>query len=391
MPTADFAFGPPHAGKTSALVVVALMLLAACGDDATARSWRSLGQVPAPAATELNHTPLVVSGGRALVGTADGVWARSLDGSGSWSLAGLAGVSVFATRRHPDLDATLFVAGMPAEAREAPPFYRSDDGGNTWVGSAAFPRNPFDQSSEPFFDLAIAPDDADRLYGNLSGPSVAISTDGGLTWTLANGETEVFFGDPCVLHVLDTVPGRLYQGCEAPLDNAWVATQDIDAQDPFTLSNFTFVAGGPDFALENRRPNATASSAARPGTLYVGLEGALIALDIEGFDFVFRAQEGDAEHPYAYVGAIWADPEDANHLLFGGGINGENEFLALFETRDHGRTLQRLSPPVALVDPAVEQIVPASDDAIAVLISHVEDLGDESRRLSLYLLEPLPQ
>lgn len=383
----DFAFGPPHAGKASALVVVSLMLLAACGDDATARSWRSLGQVPAPAATALNHTPLVVSGGRALVGTADGVWARSLDGSGGWSPAGLAGISVFATRRHPDLDATLFVAGMPAEAREAPPFYRSDDGGNTWVGSATFPRSPFDQSSEPFFDLAIAPDDADRLYGNLSGPSVAISTDGGLTWTLANGETEVFFGDPCVLHVLAEDPGRLYQGCEAPLDNAWVATQDIDAQDPYTLSNFTFVAGGPDYALENRRPNAMASSAARPGTLYVGLEGAVIALDDEGFEFVFRAQEGDAEHPYAYVGAIWADPDDGDHLIFGGGVNGDNEVLSLFETRDHGRTLRRLSPPEALIDPAVEQILPAGDGGLVVLVSEAADPDGLTRSLRLYVLE----
>ncbi len=385
----DFMHQLRPAGLLRACAGIAVVLLAGCGDDGAARQWRALGDVPASAATELNHTPLVVSGGRALVGTADGIWARPLDGSGDWSAAGLAGVGVFAMRRHPQLDATLFAAGMPAESPDAPPFYRSDDGGGTWVASATFPRNPFDLSSEPFFDLAIAPDDPDRLYGNLSGPSVAISTDGGLNWTLANGETEVYFGDPCVLHVLAAVPGRLYQGCEAPLDNAWVAALDIDPQDPFALRNFTFVAGGPDYSLENRRPNAMAGSPARPGTLYVGLEGALIALDDEGFEFVFRADEGDTEHPYAYIAAIWADPEDGDHLVFGGGINGENEVLSLFETRDHGRTLRRLSLPAALVDPAVEQIVPAADGALAVLVSHVRNFGDESRRLSLYVLEPV--
>ncbi len=379
----------PRAGALRAPACAALALLVGCSDGDSPRAWRSLGELPVPAATALNHTPLVVSGGRALVGTADGLWARPLDGSGDWTAAGLAGVSVFAMRRHPLIDATVFAAGMPVAVPGAPPFYRSDDGGGTWVASAVFPVNPFDQSSEPFFDLAVAPDDADRLYGNLSGPSVAVSTDGGLTWTLANGATEVFFGDPCVIHVLAEVPGRLFQGCEAPLDNAWVATQDIDPSDPFALGNFTFVAGGPDFALENRRPNAMASGPARPGTLYVGLEGALIALDDEGFDFVFRAEEGDAEQPYAYIGAIWVDPDDGDHLIFGGGVNGENEELALFETRDHGRTIRRLAAPEPLVDPSVEQVLPAGDGALAVLVSHVDDFGDESRRLSLYLLEPV--
>ena len=376
------------AGVRAHVWVAMLVVLAGCDNEGSSLTWRALGEVPTPAATALNHTPLVLSGQRVLVGTADGIWARALDGSGEWNASGLAGVSIYATRRHPEREATVFAAGLPVDDPDAPPFYRSDDGGNTWVASAKFPLNTFDQSSEPFYDLAVAPDDPDRLYANLSGPSVAISTDGGMTWSLANGETEVFFGYPCVIHVLASTPGRLFQGCEAPLDNAWVATQDIDPADPFALVNFTYVAGGPDYALENRRPNATASGSARPGTLYVGLEGALIALDDGGFDFVFRAGGGADDLPYAYVAAIWLDPEDGDHLVFGGGVNGENEVLSLFETRDHGQTIRRMPGPEALVDPSVEQIVPAGDGAIAVLVSHVANLDDETRRLSLYVLEP---
>ena len=375
-----------HAGARRRALAI-MVLIAGCDGDSSRHTWSALGEVPAPAATGLNHTPLVVSGGRVLVGTADGIWTRALDGSDDWSASGLTGVSVFATRRHPELEATVFAAGLPVDDPGAPPFYRSDDGGNTWVASATYPRNVFDQSSEPFFDFVVAPDDSDRLYANLSGPSVAISTDGGQNWALANGETEVFFGDPCVIHVLASLPGRLYQGCEAPLDIAWVATQDIDPADPFALGNFTFVAGGPDFALENRRPNAMVSGPARPGTLYVGLEGALIALDNAGFEFVFRAEDGAIDPPYAYVGAIWTNPVDDDHLIFGGGINGENEVLSLFETRDHGRTIRRLRGPEALVDPAVEQLLPAGEDTLAVLVSHAESFGAEPRQLSLYLLE----
>jgi outer membrane protein assembly factor BamB len=369
------------------LLAAAAIVIAACDTDGSAVVWRTLGELPAPAATALNHTPLVVSGGRVLVGTGDGLWARPLDGGGDWTRAGLAGVGVFATRTQPGRDATIFAAGMPAADPAAAPFYRSDDAGMNWTGATTFPRNPFDASSEPFYDLAVAPDDSERIYANLSGPSVAISTDGGMNWALANGESEVFFGDPCVIHVLESAPGLLYQGCEAPLDNAWVASQVIDPADPLTLADFTFVAGGPDFALENRRPNAMASGPARPGTLYVGLEGALIALDADGFEFAFRSEDGASELPYIYVSAIWADPDDEDHLVFGGGVNGENTVFSLFETFDHGETLRRIRAPEALVDPAVEQLVPAGDEMLAVLVSHVDAPGDERRRLTLYLLE----
>ena len=375
-------------GRAVSCVTWALVLfLSACHDDINEDTWRDLGIVPAPVSTELNHTPLLVSGDRVLVGTSDGIWARPLDGPADWQQVGLAGVSVFATRRDPENENTLFAAGQPVTDPEASPFYRSDDGGNTWVASTVWPRNVFDQSTEPFFDLAVAPDDSNRLYANLSGASVAISTDGGMTWALANGATEVFFGDPCVIHVLDSTPGTLFQGCEAPLDNAWVATQEIDPSDPFALSNFTFVAGGPDFALENRRPNSFASGLARPGTLYAGLEGAVIALDESGFDFVFLATDGSADPPYAYITAIWLDPDDPDHLVFGGGVNGENTELSLFESRDHGATIRSIRAPRDLEDPSVEQIVQLDDDSLAVLISETENPGDLDRTLSLFVLD----
>jgi hypothetical protein len=350
-------------------------------------AWSDLGDIPAPASTALNHTPMVTSGDRVLVGTADGLWARALAGNGGWARSGLEGIAVFATRGHPTIDSTIFAAGRPATDVQAAPFYRSDDGGHTWIAAVVWPRNPLDQSTEPFFDLAVAADDPQRLYANLSGPSIAVSTDGGLTWTLANGETEVFFGDPCVIHVLQQRPGTLFQGCEAPLDNAWVATYDIEPADPHVLGNFTFVAGGPDLALENRRPNGLASGRARPDTLYAGLEGALIALDESGFEFVFRAEGESADPPYAYIAAIWLDPVDPDHLIFGGGVNGENLVLSLFETRDHGATLAHLRPPAALRDPAVEQIVEVDEGELAVLISEAGEVPEGERPLRLFLLK----
>lgn len=371
--------------RTRRFAIAALTAsLSACENDPADR-WEDLGALPALASTALNHAPMVESGGRILVGTHDGIWARTASGPGTWTQVGLAGIGVFATRRHPVLEATLFAAGQPVDDPAAAPFYRSDDGGTSWTPSATFPRNSFDGAAEPIFDLAVAPDDPDRLYANLSGPSVAISTDGGQNWVLANGENEVFFGDPCVIHVLASAPGTLFQGCEAPLDIAWVATQDIVPANPFSLANFAFVAGGPDFALENRRPNAMTSGPARPGTLYVGLEGALIALDEDAFDFVFRARQEEPEAPYVYVGALWLDPDDPDHLLFGGGVNGENTELWLFETRDHGQTLRQVRPPAQLTDPSVEQIAPAGN-GLAVLVSEPADPEGLTRSLRLFVL-----
>jgi hypothetical protein len=50
-----------------------LVLVTGCGGDGPSLASRSLGELPAPAATALNHTPLLVSGHRVLVGTADGL------------------------------------------------------------------------------------------------------------------------------------------------------------------------------------------------------------------------------------------------------------------------------------------------------------------------------
>jgi hypothetical protein len=373
------------------LLALSAVALTACEFDLSPGG-NNNDEVPAPASTRLNHTPMLIRGNSVFVGTEDGIWHKRISSSDDWErIDDLAGVRIFAVRRDPRDADTFFAAGEPVDDREAAPFYRSDDGGDTWEPSTTWPRNPFDDSTETFFDFVVAPDDSDRLYANLSGQSIAISTDGGDTWTLANGATEVNFGDPCVLHILRAQPRKLYQGCEAPLDDAWVATYDIDTNDPFNLNNFTFVAGGLDFALGNRRPNSIASSSARPDTVYVGLEGALIALEGTTFEPVFQvADDGSDDLPYAFIKGIWVDPNDDQHLIFGGGINGVNTELSLFETRDHGETIEQLAgPDESLSDPSVEQILPFGDERLAVLISEDDDPSDDNtdRTLRVFVLD----
>ena len=78
--------------------------LSACAENAADR-WEDLGALPALATTALNHTPMVESGGRILVGHQRrhlGAARRRARANGSQ--AGLAGIGVFATRRHPTIE-----------------------------------------------------------------------------------------------------------------------------------------------------------------------------------------------------------------------------------------------------------------------------------------------
>ena len=64
------------------------------------------------------------------------------------------------------------------------------------------------------------------IYGGMSGETVAVTVDGGATWVLSDGVTEPSFGDFCVPH-RPPEPLVLLQGCELPLDVAWVGARRV--------------------------------------------------------------------------------------------------------------------------------------------------------------------
>src|SRR5688500_5095454 len=124
-----------------ALLVCLCAVLAACDvfegalDDEGAQ-WEDLGEVPALSSTRLNQTPMVILDDTIIVGTNDGLWQRALAGSDDWDSIGLEGVRIIAVRRHPISADILFAAGQPLDDPTAEPFYRSDDGDETWVASS---------------------------------------------------------------------------------------------------------------------------------------------------------------------------------------------------------------------------------------------------------------
>jgi hypothetical protein len=180
-------------------------------------------------------------------------------------------------------------------------------------------------------------------------------------------------------------------GCEAILDIATISSSQLDPEQPFD-----FTQPGPwqvPFdVLGNRRPNAFGFSSGRPDTIYGGVEGGLLAIHSDGTsEWVFQGGEPETPWPYAYITAIWVDPDDAEHLIFGGKPSGTDDRLSLFETRDHGATLEMIEPPEIFGDPAVVQIAPSGDGDLIVLISDGDGSGEdfEHRRLVVYRLETL--
>lgn len=351
------------------LLVLATAALAACGGDRVTPPNGQPGpqpQPPPPPPPPAQPTwhdlgvlrgvtsgdAVLVTGGDVLVGTADGVWRRPLTGTGDWRRSGLAGVHVQVLRGVPGAPSVVLAGADPANVAGAFPFYRSDDGGNNWTGSGEGLYWDLGQRYAPMFDLAVQPPENPEvqpvLYANMAGVSIARSLDGGFTWSFVVGTVDAF-GSSCYLHIPPWDRNTLYQGCEAPLDRAWVGRFDVSSTDSAMLGPRTSVVGSDlERGIANRRPNSFASIASDPGTVYVGLEGGLIAVHgVNDFDWIWKGNETDLRaRAYTYVRAIWIDPADTNHLIFGGGLSpADSARNGLYETLDRGHTFATPTGP----------------------------------------------
>lgn len=361
--------------------------------DETEWEWTDLGG-PDAITPELvgNHETLVVAGNALLLGTSDGVWRRPLDAAiADWQRAGLDGQTIHALAKTAG-NMRLVAAGYDPDDARSPTAWYSLSGGADWVAAATWPRPaPGSPSLEAFRFASLEPDplDANVVYGGLDADTVAVTVDGGATWVLANGATTPNFGYACVPHRPRTA-FVLLQGCELPLDVAWVGARDVSEADRFSLTNFRFVFGYPDITeIGNRRINAIAAVSGRDDRILVGVEGGLLELTSTDGRWsgrnaidarvVYRSDGDDSNRPYTYMRAIAPLRADGRHVLFGGTVNGPNDVLSLFETTNGGLTVRLVPTPMEFIDPRVEQaIVLARDDVLLV----ISDIDPADRRTS---------
>ena len=383
----------PNIGNHCARTIIAAMLaVGACslddrdgGDgDPSMWVWTELGG-PDVELSPLagNQEPLVVADTQLLLGTGDGVWRRPLSDTGTWERAGLSGLAIHAMTLTRDGD-RIVAAGLDPNDNQAPTVWYSTDSGATWTAASVWPRGEpgglFEGESFPFYTLESDPTDNDVVYGGLSGDTVAVTVDGGATWIMSDGATEPAFGDACVPYRSAAVP-VLLQGCELPLDTAWVGARRVVEEDRFSLPDFRFLYGYPNLEeLENRRINSIVGVAARADRVLVGVEGGLLELTTESGNWtdrdditprwIMHVAQSDSTLPYAYIRGIATLDDDGAQLLFGGTVNGLNETLSLFEVNDG--ELSQLSAPMPLHDPRVEQIWRLEDRDVLLVISDVD-------------------
>jgi hypothetical protein len=308
----------------------------------TAGTWDDLGS---PSGQQ--GLTLALTDGEVLLGTTDGVWRRVRNGSSPWARAGLEGNMVRALLVVPGQDGglALFAGTTPSPSSGRPEsLYRSDDEGTTWVPRAQGLSNP----QEGFIGVAqlkrqpgAEADGVGVLFAALSGSTLVRSANAGESWEVIKGEPAHMASYDCVLHLAD---GHLYQGCEAPLDFAWIERRLVDGSGAPSK-----VVASED--IGNRRPNSFASSFASPGRVYAGLEGAVICIDAEGWGWRFQAPR---DGPYLYVTAIWIDPTIPDHLIFGGFTQDENVDFPLMEVFAAEGSARRVGPPPVMgTDPRI--------------------------------------
>ncbi|MFO0653368.1 MAG: hypothetical protein U0326_44520 [Polyangiales bacterium] len=310
-------------------------------------TWRDLGSPP----TGTLPLSITVVGSDVLLGTESGLFRRPLDGSAEWSPSGLEQEGVVALRVSPTQPERVVasVAGIahPPGATpgdpppvaitfpDAPPIRWSTDGGRTWTRSGEELRWPDVEppSYDYAADLAFTPDGR-RLFANYAN-SLLESTDGGRTWTWRDGAPGAA-GYPCHLAATND---HVWQGCELGLDIARIDSFELT---PNGVGPRVEVIGWDE--LGNRRPNSMTVSAADPGDVWVGVEGALLRLSADTEpEWLFRG--ADTTDEYAYVRGVWLDPCDRDHLVFGGNLQYGNSSLWLAESFDDGASHVRQSPP----------------------------------------------
>jgi hypothetical protein len=380
-------------GRAAGIVsILAVTALVGCGgNDSDDRrpeerewEWTTLGG-PGTGTPSLvaNHETLVVSGGTLLIGTEDGVWRRPLEGNAEWERSGLDGRAIHALA--VDAGGTRIVAaGYDPRDQHAPTAWYSTSGGLDWTPAAVYPQGSAGGATAAYRFASLEPDplEAGVLYGGLDGDTVAITVDGGATWFLANEAELPSFGYPCVAHRPRTA-AVLLQGCEMPLDVAWIGAYDVAVDNRFTLTGFRYLFGYPDLTeLGDRRINAIVPVPGRDDRVLVGVEGGLLELstrdgrwstrDTVGARVIYRSDVDTASRPYVYVRAIAPLSADGRHVLFGGTLNDMNRELALFETSNGGVSVWRVEGPPDLLDPRVEQAIALGARDVLLVVSAID-------------------
>ncbi|HEX6432083.1 MAG TPA: hypothetical protein VF008_30540 [Niastella sp.] len=309
-------------------------------------------------------------------GTDDGIWKIDLI-TKTWSRGGLDGKHITGIYSHPDIAGRLYAATRSTSATDKS-LYISNNSGANWEPVTAPIFDNANQLYETYYDIKIRPGFPNQLYAKVEGITIAVSKEGGQTWNRQNYETSSTFAFNGFINFLQNNPNEIIQGAETPLDHSWLAKYHIDESDPVKLGSYQRIIGD-NLEWSNKRPNCIKTFPSNPSVLYVGMEGSLAKVEGTQWQYLYEGGKEPDRFPYTYIKGIWLDPGNSRHLIFGGGVNGLNTSLSLYETHDEGATIDQLNDPFGMEDPEIISIV--SCDPYPALLVNINGASRKARLL----------
>ncbi len=313
--------------------------------------------------------------GNILIATSKGVWKNNI-ATQIWENVGLQDKKITLLYKHPGISDKIF-AGALTDANNTEPLFVSNNGGITWTA--------VNNVAESLSNIVARPNNPNHLYaGTYYGYNFMISTDGGNNWVYYNNGGGGATGYPVTLAFLPSNNNQLFYGSENPMDNAELKRFDINTSYPTQLDNLTTIVDNTIWS--NRRPDKLQTYSYTGNYVYVGQEGALSKVNTDSTNdvvFIYKSN-GEPQKPYTYMYAHWTDPNDINHIVFGGNLNGDNTgLMQLYETYDEGSTYHRYTNLFGLTAPMIKDIVEINDGKLAIVIANQYD-----NTVKLIVMEP---
>ena len=256
----------------------------------------------------------------------------------------------------------VMFAGEPPSELGSGRLLISEDGGDTWR-AVAYPTESYAALQRRSLVVAPGPenDGAGILFVNTGCGGLALSADLGRTFRTLDEASDFCVETPIGL----SASGRtLWLGTEFGYDIVAIWRRDVSLRGETPAGPWTNVVAGQDL-LANHDPHCVVADPADPEGVYLGAE--LSLMHVSG-DNTFEYRAGSVGFDdFPYVLDVWIDPQDHDHVIFGGADNGGP--ARLLESWEGGRNPRELVLPGAAGDYGLlEGIEPLPDGEHLLLL-----------------------